>query len=36
LKWAKTNLALWNNVKESLEDKDITEMLKIAENLKVI
>lgn len=36
LKWAKTNLALWNNVKESLQDKDVIEMLKIAENLKVI
>ncbi len=36
LNWAKTNLALWNNVKESLEDKSISEMLKIAENLKVL
>ncbi len=27
LKWAKTNLELWNNVKESLNDRDVVTML---------
>lgn len=36
LNWAKTNLALWNHVKESLEDNDVSEMLKIAKNLQVL
>jgi uncharacterized protein len=34
--WARGNIQLWKNVNEALEDKDITEMLKIAENLGAI
>ncbi|MFH1822306.1 MAG: HD family phosphohydrolase [Patescibacteria group bacterium] len=29
LSWAKTNLSLWNNVEESLKDKDIKKLLEI-------
>ncbi len=36
LEWAKTNIALWNNVKESLGDEDVSEMLKNARSLNVI
>lgn len=36
LSWAKTHLTLWENVLESLEDKDIKKLLKNAYKLKVI
>lgn len=36
LKWAKTNLEMWENVLESLEDKDIQEMLSTASELGII
>jgi len=36
LKWAKTNLTLWENVLEALNDKDIKEMLQTASDLGVI
>jgi uncharacterized protein len=36
LKWAKTNLDLWENVLDSLNDKDIQEMLNTASELEVI
>lgn len=36
LKWAKINLALWNNVNEALKDADVSEMLSVAKQLKVI
>lgn len=36
LEWAATNLKLWENVKISLEDADIIEMLVIARSLNVI
>lgn len=36
LKWAKTNLEIWLNVLESLNDKDIKEMLKTASDLGVL
>lgn len=36
LKWAEINLKLWENVKESLDDEDVQEMLNTARSLKVI
>lgn len=36
LDWANTNLKLWENVQIALGDEDISEMLAIARNLKVI
>lgn len=36
LKWAKANLALWQNVEQALADPDVTEMLAIARELKAI
>jgi uncharacterized protein len=36
LKWAKTNLKMWENVLESLNDKDIREMLNTASKLGII
>ncbi len=36
LKWAKVNLELWGNVRECLKDKDVIEMLNIAETSEVI
>ena len=36
MKWARTNLELWNNVSESLNDKDVKEMLRIAKENKSI
>lgn len=36
LNWAKGNLQLWNNVVEALKDDDIQEVLKTAEELKVL
>jgi uncharacterized protein len=36
LKWAQINLAMWENVLESLEDKDVQEMLTTASELEVI
>lgn len=36
LHWAKHNLRLWENVQESLDDKDVSEMLEIARSLRVI
>lgn len=32
LKWAKSNLTMWNYVMESLNDSDVKEMLEIAKN----
>jgi uncharacterized protein len=36
LKWAKINLTLWSNVNESLQDKDVQNLLADAKKLKVI
>ena len=36
LNWAKDNLKLWNNVIEALEDEDIKEILKVANDLGVL
>lgn len=36
LKWAKSNLALWNNVQEALQDKDVQEILSIAKESGII
>ena len=36
LGWAKTNLDMWENVVESLDDKDVQEMLNTASELGVI
>jgi len=36
LKWAKTNLALWEDVNEALLDNDVKELLSLAKKLKVI
>lgn len=36
LPWARTNLAMWNKVKESLSDEDVIEMLDNAKRLGVI
>ena len=36
LKWAKANLAVWENVLEALEDKSVAGMLKTAEDLGVL
>ena len=36
LSWAKDNLKLWNNVIEALNDEDIKEILKIADEMKVL
>ncbi|MGV8150484.1 MAG: HD family phosphohydrolase [Candidatus Woesearchaeota archaeon] len=36
LNWAKSTLALWNNVEDALRDEDVSEMLRIAKNLEVI
>lgn len=36
LKWAKTNLQLWNNVVEALKDKEVNEVLKKAEDLDIL
>ncbi len=36
LKWAKSNLEIWENVLESLQDEDIKRMLKTASDLGVI
>lgn len=34
--WAKTNVQLWINIQESLNDKDVQEMLRIAKELDVL
>lgn len=34
--WAETNFKLWENVKVSLDDEDVQDMLNIAKDLKVI
>lgn len=36
LKWAETNLALRNNVNDCLQDKDVTDMLKTAQDMGVL
>lgn len=36
LKWAKTNLELWNNLEESFEDSDMEEVITIAKELRVL
>ena len=36
LKWARINLLLWDNIKESLNDKSVQQVLSDAKNLKVI
>lgn len=36
LKWAKINLALWDNANEALEDKDVLVMIEVAKELKVL
>lgn len=36
MNWAEVNLKLWENVKASLDDEDVVEMLAIARDLKVI
>ena len=36
LSWAKTNLQLWNNITECLEDPDVTDMLDTAKKLWVL
>ncbi len=36
IKWAKSNLQMWNYVQEALNDPDVTEMLKIAEKNGVL
>jgi uncharacterized protein len=36
LKWAKANLALWNCVQEALQDKDVQQVLSIAQKSGVI
>ncbi|MHB8651869.1 MAG: HD domain-containing protein [Minisyncoccota bacterium] len=36
LKWAETNLALWNNVNEALMDNDVVEMLEIANKTEIV
>jgi|SRR3989344_373294 len=36
LGWAKTNLEIWQNVLESLDDKDVREMLSTASELGII
>ena len=36
LKWARVNLAIWDNVNEALKDDDVLEMLSIAERLKAL
>jgi uncharacterized protein len=36
MKWAQGNLTLWENVKESLEDKDVQELLAIARKNNIL
>lgn len=36
LPWAKANLQIWSDLKESLKDKDVLEMLEIAKEMKVL
>lgn len=36
LEWAKVNLALWENIRESLKDEDVQEMLAIAKDRGVL
>jgi uncharacterized protein len=36
MKWAQTNLVLWENVQEALRDADVSEMLQIAREFKAI
>lgn len=36
LKWARVNLAIWDNVNEALKDDDVLELLSIAKRLKVL